>query len=123
AEAGERALGGAPTGTTAASGNTAFLVSAFDRNSGRPLWEYEMPAEGPLPEVHEKHNLATPSPISDGQRVYAWFGTGQIVALDMSGKLVWKRNLAEYGPFNLNWGHGGSPVLYKDMVILLCYHA
>jgi len=75
-----------------------------------------------LPEVHEKHNLATPSPVTDGQRVYAWFGTGQIIALDMSGKLVWKRNLSEYGAFNINWGHGSSPVLYKDTLILLCYH-
>jgi len=122
AEAGERALGGTATGVTAATASTSFLVTAFDRNSGRQLWEYELPAEGALPEVHEKHNLATPSPVSDGQRVYAWFGTGQIVALDMSGKLVWKRNLTEYGSFNINWGHGGSPVLYKDMVILLCYH-
>jgi outer membrane protein assembly factor BamB len=59
--------------------------------------------------------------VTDGQRVYAWFGTGQIVALDMSGKLVWKRNLTEYGPFSINWGHGSSPVVYKDMLILLCY--
>jgi len=122
AGAGERALGGAATGVSRGTVTTAFLVTAFDRGSGRKLWEYEMAAEGSLPEVHEKHNLATPSPVTDGQRVYAWFGTGQLVALDMSGKLVWKRNLSEYGAFNINWGHGSSPVVYKDMVILLCYH-
>ena len=122
ADAGERALGGAATGATEGTDSTVFLVTAFDRATGRQLWEYEVPAEGALPAVHEKHNLATPSPVTDGQRVYAWFGTGQIVALDMSGKLVWKRNLSEYGPFNINWGHGSSPVVYKDMLILLCYH-
>jgi outer membrane protein assembly factor BamB len=122
AGAGERALGGAATGVTGGTATTAFLVTAFDRASGRRLWEYELAAEGSLPDVHEKHNLATPSPVTDGQRVYAWFGTGQLVALDMSGKLVWKRNLSEYGAFNINWGHGSSPVVYKDMVILLCYH-
>lgn len=123
ADAGERALGGAATGAIArGTATTAFLVSAFDKASGRKLWEYELPAEGTLPEVHEKHNLATPSPVTDGQRVYAWFGTGQFIALDMSGKLVWKRNLTEYGAFNINWGHGSSPVLYKGMLILLCYH-
>lgn len=124
AEAGERALGGAATGVVATrSATTSFLVTAFDRNNGRQLWEYEAAAEGNLPEVHEKHNLATPSPVTDGQRVYALFGTGQFVALDMSGKLAWKRNLTEYGAFNVNWGHGGSPIVYKDMVILQLYHA
>lgn len=123
ADEGERALGGAATGVIAArSENTSFLVTAFDKNNGRQLWEYETPAEGALPEVHEKHNLATPSPVTDGQRVYVLFGTGQVVALDMTGKLVWKRNLTEYGAFNMQWGHGGSPIVYKDMVILQIYH-
>lgn len=100
-----------------------FLVTALDRDSGRRLWEYELAAEGRLPPVHEKHNLATASPVTDGERVYAWFGTGQLVALDLDGTLVWRRHLgAEYGPFEINWGHGSSPVVYKDTVILLCYH-
>ena len=78
---------------------------------------------GPLTGVHDKHNLATPSPVSDGQMVYAWFGTGQIVALDMAGKLVWQRHLGkEIAPFDINWGHASSPMLYRDMLILLCDH-
>jgi outer membrane protein assembly factor BamB len=119
-ESGERALG---TGSTDAVSTVTFVVSAFDRNSGRPAWSFELPAEGPLPSVHEKHNLASPSPVTDGERVYAWFATGQIVALDLTGKLVWKKHLgADYGPFEINWGHGSSPVVYKDRIILLCYH-
>lgn len=118
-DAGERPLAKGP----AADGTVTFLVSAFDRNSGRRMWEFELPAEGPLPSVHEKHNLASPSPVTDGERVYAWFATGQIAAVDFAGKLVWKKHLgADYGPFNINWGHGSSPVVYKDRVILLCYH-
>jgi outer membrane protein assembly factor BamB len=120
AEAGERPLGSA-TGTE--NGKVVFLASALDRDSGKRMWEFELPAEGPLPSVHEKHNLASPSPVTDGERVYALFGTGQIAAIDLSGKLVWKKNLAAaYGPFQINWGHGSSPVVYKDRVILLCYH-
>ena len=119
----ELALGGAATGVSQGTAGTTFIVTAFDRVSGRKNWEYDLAAEGQLPDVHEKHNLATSSPVTDGQRVYAWFGTGQFIALDMSGKLVWKRNLAEYGPFSIQWGHGSSPVVYKDMVILLCYHS
>jgi outer membrane protein assembly factor BamB len=121
ATAGERPLQG-----TAASDTNApvtFVVSAFDRASGKSLWTYERAAEGDLPVVHEKHNLATASPTTDGERIYAWFGTGQIVALDMNGKLVWERNLGkEFGPFDINHGHGSSPVVYKDSVILQSYH-
>jgi outer membrane protein assembly factor BamB len=118
-DAGERALATGPAG----DGKVVFLVSAFDRASGRKAWEFELPSEGPLTSVHEKHNLASPSPVTDGERVYAWFSSGQIVAVDFAGKLVWKKHLgAEYGPFQINWGHGSSPVVHKDRVILLCYH-
>ena len=59
---------------------TFFLVEAFNRADGKRLWEHRIEASGPLPEVHDKHNMASSSPVSDGQIVYAWFATGQIVA-------------------------------------------
>ena len=119
-EAGERPLGaGSPDG----GARVTFLISAIDRVSGRNAWEFELPAEGPLPPVHEKTNLASPSPVTDGERVYAWFGTGQVAAVDLAGKLVWKKHLgAEYGRFEINWGHGSSPAVHNGMLFLLCYH-
>jgi outer membrane protein assembly factor BamB len=119
--AGERAL---DTSKSAPAGDrTFFVVEAFNRADGRRLWEHRIEAAGPLPGVHDKHNLASPSPVTDGQMVYAWFGTGQIVALDMNGKVVWERHLGkEISPFEINWGHGSSPTLYQDSLILLCDH-
>ena len=96
-----------------------LAVQAFSRATGKLLWEYKFDAERPTPSVHIKHNLASPSCATDGKLVYAWMGTGQLVALDMDGKLVWKRDL---GPFEIQWGHGSSPLLYKDTLILLCDH-
>jgi outer membrane protein assembly factor BamB len=105
------------------SGEVWLAVEAFRRTDGRRLWEYRMRAAGPLPEVHEKHNLATPTPVTDGQRIYAWFGNGQLAALDMEGRLVWSRHLGlEYSRFETQWGHGSSPALYGDLLILLCDH-
>jgi outer membrane protein assembly factor BamB len=76
-----------------------------------------------MPEVHEKHNLATPTPVTDGERIYAWFGNGQLVALDMEGRPVWTRHLGtEYARFDTQWGHGSSPTLHGDLLILLCDH-
>ena len=100
-----------------------FLVTAFDRSDGSLAWEHEVEANGDLPEVHQKSNLASPSPTSDGVRVYAWFATGQLVALDMNGGLIWERHLArDYGPFEIVWGHASSPVIYEQLLILQCDH-
>ena len=98
ARAGRQPLGSRRTGARwqrrgRQPAKSSFLVTALSRVDGRKLWEYELPAEGQLAEVHDKHNLASSSPVTDGRRVYAWFGTGQIVSLDMSGKLVWSRHL------------------------------
>lgn len=100
-----------------------FLIEAFRRTDGRQVWEYRAPAEGRLSPVHQKHNLASPSPVTDGEMVYAWFGNGQLIALNMEGKLVWQRHLGrEYSPFEIEWGHGSSPALYRDLLILECDH-
>jgi len=103
--------------------SVTFVVEAFDRATGKRAWNHETVAQVELPPVHDKHNLASASPVTDGERVYAWFGTGQIVALDVRGKPVWSKHLGtEYGPFEINWGHASSPVLFQDTIILLCYH-
>ena len=118
----ETPLGGRDP-AAAAQGPVTFVVEAFSRTDGTRLWDYRTPAVGPLPELHEKHNLATPTPVTDGERVYAWFGNGQLVALDLRGRLVWGRHLGQdYGAFDAQWGHGSSPVIYRDLIILLCDH-
>jgi outer membrane protein assembly factor BamB len=59
--------------------------------------------------------------VTDGELVFAWFGTGQLIALDRAGAVKWQRHLGkEIAPFDIQWGHGSSPVLYRDLVILLC---
>ena len=120
AGAGERSIAAA----SSRSDRVVFLVEAFDRATGQRRWQHRMDAVGSLESVHDKANLASPSPVTDGQLVYAWFGNGQIVALDMSGKVVWQRHLGqEISPFTINWGHSSSPTLYEDTLILLCDHA
>jgi outer membrane protein assembly factor BamB len=125
---GERGLTTAASTATGADGagsdgRIRFLVEAFARTDGKSLWTFELPASDARPAVHDKHNLASASPVTDGTRVYAVFGTGQIVAVDMKGTRVWQRDLAaEYGAWQINWGHGSSPIVYRDTVILPCFH-
>ena len=121
----ERPLGDAAASAAADTdaGRAYFVVAAFHRSDGRRLWEYQLEADGQLPAVHRKHNLTSASPVTDGSLVYALFGTGQLVALDMDGQLVWERHLGEeYSPFQLSWGHASSPTLYEDSLIVLCDH-
>ena len=119
----ENPIGGRRLEPDRAGGDVWLVVEAFDRSTGERVWEYRTRAARPLPVVHEKHNLATPTPATDGERVYAWFGNGQVVALDTNGRLVWTRHLGmDYSPFETQWGHGSSPTLYGDLLILLCDH-
>lgn len=109
----ERAIGARP------APELTLIVEAFARKDGKRVWQYRTPATGARPEVHEKHNLATPTPVSDGRTVWAWFGNGQLVALDMQGKLIWRKHL---GPFANQWGHGSSAAFYKGLLLLLVDH-
>ena len=119
----EKPMGGRRAEPSDPSPPIVFVVESFNRSDGRRLWEYRFEARGPFPTLHEKHNLATPTPVTDGEHVFAWFGTGQLVALDMRGGVVWSKHLGEeYSPFDINWGHGSSPVLYRGLLILLCDH-
>lgn len=100
-----------------------FTVLALNLSDGKHLWERSYRAEGHLPSVHVKHNLASPSCVTDGERVYAWFGTGLVVALDFDGNEIWRRHLArERTPFDIKWGHGSSPTLFEDKLYLLVDH-
>ena len=115
--------GAAPARQSKSDSDVSFVVQAFHRSDGRLLWEHRLPQRGVVPPVHRKHNLASPSAVTDGEVVYAWFGTGQLVALRLDGALLWQRHLGEdYAPFDIRWGHGSSPVLYGGLLLLLCDH-
>ncbi len=99
-----------------------LVIESFDRSSGKRKWIYRSKAIGPFSEHHKKHNLATSTPVTDGKRVYALFGNGQVLCVDFDGQLVWSRHLSDYGTFVNRWGHGASPTLYDDLLILLVDH-
>jgi outer membrane protein assembly factor BamB len=121
-DAAETALGGA-SAIGGDESDISFVVESFQRSDGRRIWEYRTAAEGEVAAVHDKNNLASPSAVTDGKMVYALFGTGQLVALSLEGKLVWQRHLGkEHSPFEIGWGHGSSPTLYRDTIILVCFH-
>lgn len=110
-------------GNPSRDGRVRFLIESLHRVDGRVLWTHTVAAEGDLPSVHDKHNLASASPVTDGIRVYAVFGTGQVVAVDMTGREVWARHLGrDFGAWTINWGNGSSPIVYGDSLIILAFN-
>lgn len=100
--------------TTAAADGSRRSVLSFRRSDGKLLWDIAVPA--PVTErLYQKNSYASSSPTTDGELVYAYFGNSGVVAVNFSGKLVWQVSLGE---INLYHGPGGSPVLYKDRLIL-----
>jgi len=72
-------------------------------------------------QFHNTHNLASPSPVTDGSVVLVHFGNGDLAAYDFDGKQLWHRNLQkDYGDYTIWWGHANSPVLYENLVISVC---
>lgn len=89
-------------------------IVAFNRADGRKAWETFAP-EAPAERSHAKNGHASGTPATDGTRVYAFLGNHGLIAFDMNGKQVWHRSL---GAFNASHGTAGSPLLYKDRVIV-----
>ncbi|MDF7822521.1 PQQ-binding-like beta-propeller repeat protein [Pontiellaceae bacterium B12227] len=68
-------------------------VFCHDANSGEELWSVTIASEVEPPEVSEDTGYAAPTMASDGQRVFAIFASGDLVALDLDGKVIWQKNL------------------------------
>jgi outer membrane protein assembly factor BamB len=104
--------------TTARDGGSRVSMLAFRRSDGKPLWETALPDSG-VEHVYEKNSHASATPTTDGQRVYASFGTHGLAAFDFAGKLVWHKKLGDLSNYH---GSAGSPVLYKNRLFLYQDH-
>jgi outer membrane protein assembly factor BamB len=103
--------------TTAHDRGAKRSVVAFRRADGAKLWETFAPAHAGR--AHAKNGHASATPATDGSRVYASFGNA-LVALDMAGSLVWHEDLGPIGNYH---GPAGSPLLYRDRLIVYQDHA
>ena len=109
----------------------ALLFLRIDKGSGQIVWKEQIGTRQGQPQApwgrngrtkyHPLHNMASPSPVTDGQRVIVHFGNGDLASYTFDGQQEWKRNLvADYGPYTIWWGHANSPLLFGDAVISVC---
>jgi outer membrane protein assembly factor BamB len=105
--------------TTPDAGEDA--VVAFDLD-GKPLWQTKLGGEA-QPKHRTLGSSCNSSPVTDGQRLYVLFKSGNFAALALDGKVLWETNLVQqFGPEHLYWDQGSSPVLTRDQVIIVRVH-
>jgi outer membrane protein assembly factor BamB len=91
-------------------------VICFDVKEGRQLWDTQVPC-GPWKLTDLRGGYTAPTAATDGERLYAFFGSSVLAALDFDGKIVWRKEIT---PFAFDVAIGTSPILYRDTVVLLC---
>ncbi len=92
----------------------------IDRKTGKTLWDESVDAV--LPEddfrgMFAENGYATHTPVSDGERVYAFFGKSGVHVYDMEGKHLWKADVGS-DLDRRGWGSASSPILYKNLLIV-----
>lgn len=95
-----------------------WMVYDVDFRTGKIRWEREVSSAPPARAKHLKNSYASETPVTDGERVYFYFGNAGLFVFDLNGRPVWSKPL---GPFKTrnNWGTGASPVLHGDRVYVL----
>jgi outer membrane protein assembly factor BamB len=118
-------LPGAAGSTPIVIGDKIFLTSrktegedllgmCVSLKDGKTIWSKVMSSGKPSPRA-----IASCSPASDGKTVYFLFGTGDLHATDLDGKILWSRKLAkDYGPFAVRFGYSASPLLRKGRLYI-----
>jgi outer membrane protein assembly factor BamB len=98
----------------------SLLAICLDRETGRVLWEKVLGIGGP--DKGRGKNMASPSPVTDGNRVFFLYGTGDFAALDLDGNILWQRNLQkDHGKFNILFGYHSSPTFYEGKVYVVVH--
>ncbi len=108
--------GGRPSSRPPAN-KLRFVLMALDRATGAKLWERTAREVQPREGTHPDGTYASPSPMTDGERVYAFFGSQGLYAFDLHGEPLWQQDLGDM-TIRLGFGEGSSPVLAGDSVIV-----
>jgi outer membrane protein assembly factor BamB len=115
-----RSFGGAMTGADLAKSSDTYrwVGYDFDLATGRLRWERTVGTAVPGEPRHQKNSYASETPVTDGQRVYAYFGSAGLFAFDFNGKLVWSKPMAPM-KVRSDWASAASPVLHRDRLYLV----
>lgn len=100
--------------TTATEEGRSCHVLSLEAGTGAIVWDRHV-FDQETPRKRQQNSYASPTPVTDGELVYAVFAEGSIVALDFEGRVVWENRDFD---FFSEHGLGASPILYKDLLIM-----
>jgi outer membrane protein assembly factor BamB len=95
-----------------------WKVYCFDLASGRVRWERTAKEGAPATGRHLKNSYASETPVTDGERLYVYFGNVGLFCYDLEGKLLWSKPF-EPRPTRFGWGTAASPALHGDRLYLV----
>ena len=102
--------------TTGMLGDQKFAVFGIDASTGKQLWRTAFDT-GALPRITPPNSYASSTPATDGERVYAYFSTLGIIALDShTGQEVWRHSMPKPA-YLMDWGAASSPIVHDGKVI------
>jgi len=111
-----------PRGGLTPRGVHRFMVMAIDRKTGKTIWERVAREQEPHEASHTDNGTwASGSPITDGERVYAYFESFGLYAYDMNGKLLWEKDLGDKKMRNA-FGEGSTPALHGNTLVVVWDH-
>jgi outer membrane protein assembly factor BamB len=98
-----------------------FTVVSVDKTSGKINWKTVVKEEVPAERTHDLGSWASNSPVTDGENIYAFFGSRGLYCLDMKGNVKWER---DFGQMEIvaSFGEGSSPAIYKDKIFVQWDH-
>src|SRR5262249_11943808 len=94
-------------------------IHCLDAADGKVLWKQTAAERRPSIPIHGSNTYATETPVTDGERVYAYFGMTGVFCYDFNGKQVWKTELGSYR-VTMGYGTGSSPVLDDGRLFIQC---
>ncbi len=94
-------------------------VYCLNRADGKVLWKQTAVEKKPGIAIHSTNTYATETPVTDGERVYAYFGMVGVYCFDLKGKQLWHKEMSAY-PTQAGWGTGSSPALYDGRLFVQC---
>jgi outer membrane protein assembly factor BamB len=98
-----------------------FNVLLIDRNDGHTIWENTVARNKPEEGTHEFGSWASNSPCTDGEHIFAYFGSRGLYCLDFKGNIIWHKQFGQMDK-KMNFGEGESPGLYKDRLFIQWDH-
>ena len=115
-----RSFGGPMSGQDIATSTDPhrWVLYDVDFSTGKVRWEQTIRTSVPSEPKHQKNSYASETPVTDGERVYTYFGNLGLFAFDTSGKPVWSRPMDSFKVRN-GWWHAASPILHRDRLYIV----